>query len=198
LASSSVTEAAAALVDEIGFDRLSMRLLAERLQVKTPSLYKHVSSLSDLTHRIAVLAATELGDAIRDSTQGVACRDALAAAARALRTYVTEHPGRYAAVSGTRPDGPGDPLVPAGNRLLVSLTAVLRGYRLDAGQEVHALRMLRSALPGFAAVEVAGGFQVDVDVEDSFTWMVTFLDNGLQAITSSALRTPTERQVSSP
>ncbi|MGW6936504.1 TetR/AcrR family transcriptional regulator [Lentzea sp. NPDC054927] len=194
LAPSLVTEAAAALVDEIGFDRLTMGLLAQRLKVKTPSLYKHVNSLADLVHRIAVLAATELGDALRDATQGVAGGDALAAAARALRRYVSEHPGRYAAVSSARPDGPDDPLIPARSRLLSSFTAVLRGYRLDPRQEIHALRMLRSVMPGIATTEAAGGYQIDVDVDDSFTWMITFIDNGLRAITCpSGMRCPTHR-----
>jgi NAD(P)-dependent dehydrogenase (short-subunit alcohol dehydrogenase family) len=49
LAPTSVAEAGAVLVDEIGFDQLSMGSLAERLGVKTPSLYKHVDSLADLT-----------------------------------------------------------------------------------------------------------------------------------------------------
>jgi AcrR family transcriptional regulator len=188
LTPATVTEAGAALADEIGFAQLSMSLLAERLGVKKPSLYKHVDSLADLAHRIAVLAMTELGDAIRDATQGRADSDALAAAAQAMRTYVKEHPGRYAAGNGARPTGPDDPLIPASDRLLGSLAAVLRGYRMDPSQEIHALRMLRSMLHGFATLEVAGGFQIDTDVDDSFTWMINLIDQGLQATT--ATRTP--------
>jgi AcrR family transcriptional regulator len=176
-----VTEAAAALVDETGVDRLSMGLLAERLGVKTPSLYKHVDSLADLTHRIAVLAMTEVGDAIRDATQGRAGTDALTAAAQAMRTYVKEHPGRYAAANSARPTGPDDPLIPAANRVLESLTAVLRGYQLDPSQQIHALRMLRSMLHGFATLEVAGGFQFDTDIDESFTWMIDLIDQGLRS-----------------
>jgi AcrR family transcriptional regulator len=184
LAPASVTEAGAALADEIGFAQLSMGLVAERLGVKTPSLYKHVTSQADLAHRIAVLAMTELGDAIRDATQGRAGSDALAAATQAMRTYVKEHPGRYAAGNSARPTGPDDPLIPASNRLLASLAAVLRGYHLDPSQEIHALRMLRSMLHGFATLEVAGGFQIDTDIDDSFTWMINLVDQGLQATTT--------------
>ncbi|MFD4644462.1 WHG domain-containing protein [Lentzea sp. NPDC058436] len=186
LARSSVVEAAAALLDEVGFDRLTMGLLAERLQVKAPSLYKHVSGQADLTGRIAVLAATELGDALRDATQGVARGDALAAAARALRTYVREHPGRYAAAS--RPTGPADPQHSARVRLFTSFAAVLSGYRLDPRQEVHALRMVRGVLSAFASAEAAGEFQLDVDVDESFAWMITFIDNGLRAAGRSSER----------
>ena len=180
-----VTEAGAALADKIGFEHLSMGLLAERLGVKPPSLYKHVDSLAVLTHRIATLAMTELGDAIRDATQGRAGRDALTAAAQATRTFVKEHPGRYAAGNAARPTGPDDPLIQASNRLLGSLSAVLRGYRLDPSQEIHALRMLRSMVHGFATLEVTGGFMIDVDVDDSFTWMVNLIDHGLQSAQAS-------------
>ena len=130
----SVTAAGAALVDEIGFDHLSMGLLAERLGVRAPSLYKHVSSQADLAHRIAVLALTELGDVIRDATQGRAGSDALAAGAQAMRTWVQEHLGRYAAGNAARPTGPDDPLLPAADRVLASWSAMLRGYQLDPGQ----------------------------------------------------------------
>ncbi len=179
LTPASVTEAGAALADEIGLDHLSMRLLAERLGVKTPSLYKHVTNLADLTHRIAVQAMTEVSDATRDATQGRAGSEALTAAAQAMRTYVKSHPGRYAAANAARPTGPDDPLAPAVNRLLASLSAALRGYRLDPSQEIHALRMLRSMMHGFATLEVAGGFQLDTDVDESFTWMTDLIDRSL-------------------
>jgi AcrR family transcriptional regulator len=188
LTPAAVTEAGAALADEIGFAQLSMGLLAERLGVRTPSLYKHVTSQADLAHRIAILAMTELGDAIRDATQGRAGSDALAAGAQAMRRYVKEHPGRYAAGNAARPTRPDDPLIPASDRVLASWAAMLRGYRIDPGQEIHALRMLRSILHGFATLEMAGGFQIDTDVDDSFAWMINFIDHGLQATT--AARTP--------
>ena len=63
---------------------------------------------------------------------------------------------------------------------------MLRGYHLDSGQEIHALRMLRSALHGFSTLEAAGGFRIDASVDDSFTWMIDFLDHGLHAATSSS------------
>jgi AcrR family transcriptional regulator len=185
LTPASVTEAGAALVDEIGFDHLSMGMLAERLSVRTSSLYKHVASQADLAHRIAVLAMTEVADAIRDATQGRAGSDALAAGAQAMRTYVREHPGRYAAGNAARPTGPDDPLIPAVDRVLASWAAMLRGYQLDSSQEIHAMRMLRSVLHGFTTLEMAGGFQIDTDINDSFTWMIDFIDHGLKAVAAA-------------
>jgi AcrR family transcriptional regulator len=177
-----VTEASAALADEIGFSQLSMGLLAERLGVKTPSLYKHVAGQADLNHRIAVLAMTELADAIRDATQGRSGSDALIAGAHAMRSYVKEHPGRYAAGNAAEPTGPDDPLIAAAGRVLASWSAMLHGYRIDPDQEIHALRMVRTILHGFATLEVAGNFRIDADVDDSFNWMIGFIDHGLRTL----------------
>jgi AcrR family transcriptional regulator len=185
LSPASVTEAGAALADEVGFAQLSMGLLAERLGVKTPALYNHVTSQAHLAHRIAILAMTEVADAIRDATQGRAGSDARIAGAQAMRMYVREHPGRYAAGNAARPTGPDDPLLAAAGRVMASWAAMLRGYRLDPDQEIHALRMLRSILHGFATLEAAGGFQIDADVDDSFTWMINFVDHGLLATTAA-------------
>lgn len=189
LTAAAVTDAGAKLADEVGVDHLSMGLLAERLGVKAPSLYKHVDGMADLTHRIAVQAAAELADAIRDATQGRAGSDALSAAAQAMRTYVKTHPGRYAIGNGARTAGPDDPLTPATNRFLASLAAVLHGYTLPSSQEVHALRMLRSILHGFTTLEIAGGFQIDTDVDESFTWMINLIDQGLRLPDMNGLMT---------
>jgi AcrR family transcriptional regulator len=178
---STVTEAAADVADDISPTPLNMSVVAERLGVKAPSLYKHVDGLADLTHRIAILGANELGDALREAMQGRAGGDALAAAAQAVRTYVKEHPGRYAATVGATPSGPDDPLAAAMERTLGSFAAILRGYQLEPDQEIHAIRMLRSILHGFATLETSNGFQMNTDIDDSFTWMIAFLDRGLRA-----------------
>jgi AcrR family transcriptional regulator len=182
LTPAAVTEGGAALVDEVGFAQLSMGLLAERLGVKTPSLYKHVASQAELAHRIAVQAMTEVSAAIRDATQGRAGSEALAAGAQAMRGYVKEHPGRYEAANAARPTGDDDPLVAAGDQVLASWAAMLRGYRIDPDQEIHALRLVRTVLHGFATLEEAGGFRIDVAVDATFTWTIDFLDRGLRAL----------------
>lgn len=186
LAPTSVTAVGASLVDEVGFNQLSMALVAERLGVKTPSLYNHVDSLADLAHRVAVLASTELSDAIGEATRGRSDGEALGAAAHALRSYAKQHPGRYEALNRARLTGDDDPLVSARGRLLEAFAAVLRGYRLSPDQEIHALRMLRSVLHGIVALEAADAFQLDTDVETSFDWILRFVDQGLRSLGPTA------------
>lgn len=190
LNSAAVTAAAAAVADEVGLASLSMGLISDRLGVKTPALYKHVTNLADLIHRIAILAWTELADTIRDAIQGRAGKDALTAGAQAMRSYVKTHPSRYAAANMARSSGPDDLLTTAADRMIDSAAAMLYGYHLDPGQQIHALRMLRSTLHGFTTFEAGGGFQIGVDVDDSFAWTIAFIDSGLQAITPARIAPP--------
>jgi hypothetical protein len=53
LSSQDVVAAAAELADEASCTELSMGLVAQRLGIRTPSLYKHVDDLADLQHRVA-------------------------------------------------------------------------------------------------------------------------------------------------
>lgn len=178
----AVVAAGAALADEVGHAHLTMGLLAERVGVRTPSLYKHVGGQDDLNRRIATLALGETADAVGAAVQGYAGREALAAAARAFRAFVLEHPGRYAATIGVEPSGPDDPMAAAGQRLLDAFTAVLRGYEIAEGDVDHALRMLRSLCHGFATLQAGNAFQWSADVDESFAWLIAFADRGLRVM----------------
>jgi AcrR family transcriptional regulator len=180
LTGDDVVASAAGLADEIGFQGITMGLLADRLGVRAPSLYKHVGGLADVQHRLATLALTELGEVIRDAVQGRAGIDALAALLTAVRGYVTAHPGRYMATIGVEATGPDDPLLAAGTRVINSIAAVLRGYGIGEGEMDHALRTIRSTMHGFAMLEASRGFQWDADPDESFEWMIRFVDRGLR------------------
>ncbi|RKS79945.1 AcrR family transcriptional regulator [Motilibacter peucedani] len=176
----AVVAAGAELADEIGFAALTMGALAEKVGVRTPSLYKHVASQDDLNRRIAALAMDEAAVAVGAAIQGRAGHDALRAAARALRDFVRTHPGRYAATLSLELTGPDDPLAVAAARSLEPFTAVLRGYDIAPSDTTHALRALRSIFHGFATIEAGGGFQWSTDTDESFEWLVDLVDRGLQ------------------
>jgi AcrR family transcriptional regulator len=175
-----VVAAAATLVDEIGFHELTMGVLADRLGVRPPSLYKHVESLADLRHRIATVAMTELGDEIRDALQAKAGHDALRAMFFAIRTYVRAHPGRYTSTVGAEFTGPDDPLLAASARVLASIGAVLSGYGIDEQDRDHAIRAMRCVIHGFASLSAANAFQWNADLDVSFEWMIEFVERGLR------------------
>ena len=186
LTTADVVAAGAALADEAGVGAVSLATLAQRLGVKPPALYKHVANLADLQHRIAALAMTELGETLRDALQGKAGPAALAALFGALRQYVARHPGRYSATVGAEFQGQDDPLLAASVRVIKSIGAVLAEYGIPAGQTDYAIRALRCVIHGFALLQAANAFQWGNDPDESFAWMIRFVDAGLRGMGGQA------------
>jgi AcrR family transcriptional regulator len=178
----AVVAAAADLADAEGLHALTLAGLAERLGVRSPSLYAHVGGLTDLRARLAARGAHELTAALQAAAAGRARSDALHAVAEAYRAYAHAHPGAYAAMQrapGT--GGNADPEITAAAAGLIDvLVAVLRGYDLHGDDAIHAVRMMRAALHGFVSLERGGGFAMPIDLEESYRRLVQMLDHGLR------------------
>ncbi|XVU27700.1 TetR-like C-terminal domain-containing protein [Actinoplanes sp. CA-054009] len=178
LAPAAVIEAAAGLADEVGLDNLTMGLLAERVGVRTPSLYKHVESLDALRRGIGMRAKAEFAVALARAAVGQSGPAAVYAFAEAYRAWVLEHPGRYAAtIRAPEPGDEEDKRV--SDESVQVLFDVLTGFGLPEERAVDAARALRSSLHGFASLEAAGGFGLNRDVSESFRFMVGALIAGL-------------------
>ena len=172
-----VVAEAGSLADEVGLPALTLAMVAKRFGVALPSLYKHVSGLDALLQKVSAVATAELADEVAAAAAGRARGDAVRAVAAAYRGYARRHPGRYPATQ--RVPDPADPAhVAAGEKVVGTVFAILRGYGLDGDDLVDAARALRSALHGFVVLESGGGFGLPRDIDRSFDRMVAVLDAG--------------------
>jgi AcrR family transcriptional regulator len=178
LTTGRVVEVAAEVADETGWETLSLAAVAERCGVRLPSLYKHVRSLDAVRLEVSALAIRELGEAVTAAVVGRARADAVHAMAAAWRGYARAHPGRYAATRAA-PRGDHDGQREAAAALLAVVEATLAGYGLRGDDAVDATRALRAALHGFVDLEVHDGFGLPVDVDRSFTRLVSALEREL-------------------
>lgn len=180
-----VLDAAVALLDDGGTDALSLSAVARELGVRTPSLYNHVDGLDGLRRDVRLRGLERLGDVLQRAAVGRSERDALAAVARAYRTFGREHPGLYAlTLAGGYED---DPSAAAASRVVDTVLAVLRGFGLDGEDALHATRFLRSALHGFVALEQEGAFAMPIDRETSFERLLDATAAGLQRLSERAV-----------
>jgi AcrR family transcriptional regulator len=180
-----LVDVAVALLDEGGPQALTLAALAAALGVRSPSLYHHVAGLEGLRRELRVEGLERLGDALQRASSGRARRDALDAVARAYVAFGRAHPGLYAlTLAGAVED---DARVrDAAQRLLGTVLAVLRGYRLEADAALHATRYLRSTLHGFVALERSQGFAMPLAVDASLDRLVDALDGGLERLAATA------------
>lgn len=180
LDTSAVVAAGAALADEVGWAGLAMGLLADRLGVRPPSLYKHVGSLNELRQGISVLAKREFAHQLARESVGRSGPDAARAFADSYRNWALEHPGRYAATIPAPAAGDEEDRRVSEEALQVLLD-VLAGFGLPDARVVDSARALRSALHGFVTLEGAGGFGMPRDVTRSFHFLIDTLITGFQA-----------------
>lgn len=173
-----MVQAAAAIADSEGLEQLTLARVAERLDVKVPSLYNHVDGLPGLRRALALAGVRAGVDAIRRVTVGIAGDAAVLALARAYRRFALEHPGQYAA--SVRAPGPEDAeLVAASAELLEVVFAVLAPYQLGQEAATHAVRGMRSIVHGFVSLETAGGFGMPLAIDESFDRLVRAYIAGL-------------------
>lgn len=149
--------AAAELADEIGFENVTIGVVARRFGVKEPSLYSHIRNANDLRVRVAAKALGELADHLSEALAGRSKREALIAFAAAYRTYAKAHPGRFTAARMAVPLD--SPAADAARRTSDLTRALLRGYALGEPDETDAVRLLGATILGFITLEAGGSYQ---------------------------------------
>ena len=164
---SAVIAAAADLTDELGFDAVTISVLARHLGVRSPTLYSHVSGATDLRTAVTAYVLDELADTTSRAMEGEG-RDLLVAYADAIRDFARRSPGRYDATTRQRIPPVSDPAakipdsvaaaITAGRRNADLALAVIRSYGIAETNETYAVRLMSSLIHGYITLEIAGTF----------------------------------------
>jgi AcrR family transcriptional regulator len=166
----TVVETAAEIADESGVDGLTLAALAQRLGVRSQSLYAHVDGLDGLRRDLAVHGQWELAGRLGDAVMGRAGADALRALADAYAAFAADRPGLYACA--LRAPG-GDPEVEASSEAASApWRAALRSFGLSPTESEHYHRAIWASLHGFVSLRGAGLMTRPTSVDRSFTTMV--------------------------
>jgi AcrR family transcriptional regulator len=183
----AVVEEAERMVDDVGFEGMTLAALAERLGVRQPSLYKHIDGVAGLRRAIAIRAARELTEVLGRAAVGRARGDAITAMAAAHRKWGLAHPGRYQ-VSQTAPElyqasriapDPGGEHEKVVSDYVQMFSDVLSGFGLAGDDAIDAIRGIRAALHGFVSLEAGGGFAMPHDIDRSHRRLVAALVDAL-------------------
>lgn len=183
-----VVEEAAAMVEAVGWDQLTLAGLATRLGIKQPSLYKHIDSIGELRRNISLRAVRELSAVLAHAAVGRSGADAIRAMSGAYRSWVLSHPALYAA-SQSMPiagDAEHEAAMLAG---IQTIADVLTAYELKGDDAIDAIRAFRSSLHGFVTFESQGQFAIAADINRSFERMVDGFIVALTSWTDAAART---------
>lgn len=178
----AVVQAAVEILNAEGVQALTLSRLAEELGIQTPSLYNHVDGLAGLQQELSVMNAKLLADRLSTAAIGKSGQELFMEAAQAFRNYVKEYPGLYMSTlrSSVNQQTPVADLQREEERTMKVGLAVMASLGLQGEDAIHGLRAFRSMVHGFATLEIAGGFGLPQDCDESFRRLVLALVVGLQ------------------
>jgi AcrR family transcriptional regulator len=190
----AVVEAAVALLEEAGtLDAVTLAAVAERLGVRTQSLYSHVDGLDGLRRELALHPVAALGRELSDAAMGRAGAVAVEAIIRTYLSFAAEHPGLFAAT--LRAPGDDAELSAAVATVTTPLNLVFRSYGLGAEAHVHRYRLVWATVGGFATLRRDGLFTRPGDPDDTIAHLVRVFADQLEreAATPMATKRPKAR-----
>ncbi len=175
-----IIDTALRLVEERGPMGLSMRELAEALNVKAASLYNHISGMDDLMGQVGLRATEMRTRAQLEAIAGKTRAKALFALADTYHDFAMAHEHLDKVIMGLQRHL--HPVLPqAGELTMQPILQVLDGYRLSEDAKIHWQRVLRAAMHGFCVHEHMGGFSLSpLPVSESYRLAIQCIARGLE------------------
>jgi AcrR family transcriptional regulator len=164
-----IMAAAADLIEAHGVEHVTLAAVADRLSVKTPSLYRYVDGRIDLLRHVNLSFLQGLFDALEGAVATAGTGDApraMLAVMLAYRAYAHAHPQQYLMsfahrVDELRPD----------EDLLVRLVLPLQGQMAEIAEPARSLAALRGLLAyvhGFVMLELTDQLRRGGDLSADF------------------------------
>ena len=138
-----IVDTALKLIDEVGIQALTLRMLADTLNSGTATLYRHFNGKDEL---LALVADRILGE-VRVSAEeldGLSWREAVSAAAEAFYSVLCQHPNALSLLAAQVPVGPN------GLRGRERLIALFTGHGFPVGLAARAYTAIGHYVIGFA------------------------------------------------
>ncbi|MBW7453152.1 TetR/AcrR family transcriptional regulator [Paenibacillus sepulcri] len=174
-----VLQAAIELADEMSLEQITLALIAQKLKIKTPSLYNHVEGMPGLRRDLAHWSLGQMKEYLADAAIGVSGEDALMAMGLAYLAFARKHPGLYEA-SFWGPERNDAHAVQLGEEIIHLILRVMEVYELSEDEALHAVRGLRSIFHGFVSLEINKGFGLALDRDQSFRYILRTFLSGLK------------------
>ena len=175
----SIVAAARALLEEGGLDAVTMQAVADRVGVRAPSLYKHVTGRPALIGAIADDVVAELDLQLLPALRTNDPAEAVRIACVNYRSFARRSPGAYQLLFSR--------LLPQARPTAESNAAGAAGVLLIAERLVGPARALETArlctafIHGFVSMELAGAFRLGGDVDAAFSSGIETILRGSRA-----------------
>lgn len=176
-----IVEISAKLANRVGLENLSLKMIAEELNVKSPSLYNYFSSLKDIKKSLMFYGWKQLEEKIIDSAVGVSGYEALKNMCYAFYDYAMKNKGIFDAMLWyNKYDN--EETIKVTKRLYELMFKVTATLNIDEKNTRHIIRTIRSFLEGFVLLVNNNSFGNQISVKESFDISLEILINGIKIL----------------
>lgn len=176
-----IIETSAHIANEIGLDNLSLKIVAEELNIKPPSLYNHISGLDNIKEKLMIYGWKQIENKMIDSAVGVAGYEALKNMCYAFYDYATNNKGVFAAMlwyNKYETQENNNSTV----RLFELLFKVMKALDISEDNINHSIRTLRGFLEGFSLLVNNNAFGNPISIKESFDLSLEIIMNGIKSL----------------
>lgn len=163
----TVIRKAAELANEIGNDKITMKLLADNLNVQPPSLYNHIKGFEELQREIMLFGWRQMDQAMTHAAVCVSGYEALEAICHAFYQYATENPGVFNAMLWYN-KFQSEEAQDATEGMFSMIYRVFSTLNISKENSDHLIRTYRGFLEGFALLVNNRAFGNPISIEESF------------------------------
>ena len=176
-----ITETAAKIANEAGYENITLKMIADELGIKTPSLYNHIDGLEDVKRLLMIYGWKQMEERMIQSAIGVAGYDAIKAGCYAFYEYATENPGVFNAMLWYNKFQNEDTME-ATSGLFVVLFKITSSLNISEENCNHIIRTLRGFLEGFSLLVNNGAFGNPISIAESFELSLNVLIEGMKTL----------------
>ncbi|MCM1161458.1 MAG: TetR/AcrR family transcriptional regulator [Roseburia sp.] len=171
----------AQLANEIGVENVTLKMLADNLNIQTPSLYNHIKGLEDLQRELMIYGWKQMAEAILNAVAGVNGYDALEALCHAFYRYAIQNPGVFNAMLWYNKYQ---------NKVMLDSTERIFSivYKITASLNIpketcnHLIRTFHGFLEGFSLLVNNAAFGNPSSLDDSFDLSLKVLIAGIKEL----------------
>lgn len=172
---------AAQMANEMGLENITLKMLADDLGVKSPSLYNHIDGLDDLKMQLMVYGWKQMEQRIIQAVIGISGYDAIQAGCYAFYEYATENPGVFDAMLWYNKFQNAETME-ATKGLFSFLFKITASLNISEENCNHIIRTLRGFLEGFSLLVNNAAFGNPISIEESFALSVNVLIEGIKTL----------------
>jgi len=174
----AVIQAASDIADKEGLNGVSLKVVAEKLNIRTPSLYNHIESLDSLLREIAHTGMREMNTRMSQAAIGTSGDAAIKAVSAAYFRYLAGHPGVYETIQWAGWHGTAETaeIFESYKSLLVTL---ILSCNLKNPNTAEILDLLTGFLHGYGTLQLGKAL---ADQDEAVRGLITAVDTFLLGI----------------